>query len=122
MGKKSCTCEDKSNKVVFACSGAADVGELTDLVARKIKKNNLAQMKCLAFVGAGIPKMIESVRGSKTLVIDGCNLDCGRITLEKNGLYDYTHLRLSDLGYAKGSSEPESQRVDSIYEVATSLL
>lgn len=121
MEKNSSGCDKQSNKVVFACSGAADVGELTDLVARKMNKEKLAQMKCLAFVGAGIPKMIESVKGAKILVIDGCDLDCGKITMQKNGLSDFTHLRLSDIGHKKGNSAPEKQRTDAIYKVACSL-
>lgn len=122
MESKSSGCDARSSNVVFACSGAADVGELTDLVARKMNKDKVAQMKCLAFVGAGIPKMIESVKGAKILVIDGCDLDCGKIVMQKNGLSDFTHLRLSDIGYKKGSSAPEKQRTDAIYKVACSLL
>ncbi len=122
MSDKKCDCEKKSPKVVFACSGAADVGELTDLVARKLNKNKLAQMKCLAFVGAGIPQMIDSVKNSDCLVIDGCNLDCGKLTMERNGLASFTHLRLSDLGYVKGSSPAEEHRINAIYKVASDLL
>ena len=38
--------------LVFVCSGAADVGELTDRAARKLHADGLAAMSCQASVGA----------------------------------------------------------------------
>jgi uncharacterized metal-binding protein len=34
-----CVCGEKSNIYVFSCSGAADVGALSDQVARKMSKD-----------------------------------------------------------------------------------
>ncbi len=59
-------------------------------------------MKCLAFIGAEIQDMIDSVKDTNMLVIDGCKLDCGKLTMEKNGISEFNHLRLTDLGYVKG--------------------
>jgi uncharacterized metal-binding protein len=122
MENRSGGCDENSAKVVFACSGAADVGEITDLVARKLQKKGKAQMKCLAFVGAEITEMIDSVRGAKILVIDGCSKDCGKIAMCKNGFSDFTHLRLTELGYSKGSTPADEHNVDDVYEVARTLL
>jgi len=107
-----------NNKTVFACSGAADLGEVSDLVARKFHKNKVRSMKCLEFVGAGIEDMINSVKGTDMLVIDGCPLDCGKLTMEKNGLNNFTHFRLTDLGYIKGETPPCQETIDIIYEKA----
>ena len=98
MENKSCFCEDSATKTVFACSGAADLGEVSDLVARKLHRDGERQMKCLAFIGGGIQEMIDAVRKTNMLVIDGCSLDCGKLTMEKNGISDFCHLRLTDLG------------------------
>lgn len=122
MENRSGGCDENSAKVVFACSGAADVGELTDLVARKLQKKGEAQMKCLAFVGAGITEMIDSVRGAKILVIDGCSKDCGKIAMCKNEISDFTHLRLTELGYTKGATPADAHNVDAVYEVAGALI
>ncbi|MBN2598608.1 MAG: putative zinc-binding protein [Marinifilaceae bacterium] len=122
MENRSGGCDEKSTKVVFACSGAADVGELTDLVARKLQKKGKAQMKCLAFVGAGITEMIDSVRGAKILVIDGCPKDCGKLVMCKNEISDFTHLRLTELGYTKGETPADAHNVDAVYEVACTIL
>ena len=118
----SCSCSSNENCTVFACSGAADLGQVSDLVARKLHVEKDRNMKCLAFVSAGITEMIDSVRDTNMLVIDGCTLDCGKKTFEKNGLNDFIHLRLTDLGYEKGKTPATSQVVDEIYEKAVLMV
>ncbi|PKQ62227.1 hypothetical protein BZG02_12980 [Labilibaculum filiforme] len=122
MGTKLSECDEKSTKVVFACSGAADVGELSDLVARKLQRDGKAQMKCLAFVGAGIPELIDSVRGAKIIVIDGCPKDCGKLMMFEKGIRGFTHLRLTELGYHKGATPIDEHNIDAVFEVAEALL
>ena len=121
MENKNCSCKNDAVKTVFACSGAADLGEISDLVARKLHREGIRQMKCLAFIGGGIQDMIDSVKDSDMLVIDGCPLDCGKLTMDKNGLSDYCHLRLTDLGYTKGQTPPSDHVVDEIVTYAVSL-
>lgn len=121
MEDKSCLCDNKTIRTVFSCSGAADLGELSDLVARKIHNDNVRQMKCLAFISAGIQEMIDSVKQTDMLVIDGCKLDCGRLTMERNGVSGFHHLRLSDLGYIKGQTPATSETINTIVEKASLL-
>ena len=121
MESKNCSCKDDAVKTVFACSGAADLGGIADLVARKLHREGVRQMKCLAFIGGGIQDMIDSVIDSNMLVIDGCPLDCGKLTMEKNGINDYCHLRLTDLGYVKGQTPATGQVIDAIVSHAVSL-
>lgn len=119
---KNCSCTSPANCTVFACSGAADLGLASDLLARKLHKNQIRNMKCLAFVSAGITEMIDSVRDTDMLVIDGCNLDCGKKTFDKNGLNNYHHLRLTDLGYEKGKTPATPELVDKLYETAIAMV
>lgn len=121
MENQTCSCKDDAVKTVFACSGAADLGEISDLVARNLHRNGVRQMKCLAFIGGGIQDMIDSVKDSNMLVIDGCPLDCGKITMRKNGINDFCHLRLTDLGYTKGQSPANPRVVGEITKHAVSL-
>lgn len=117
---KSNNCNESKVKTVFACSGAADLGHISDLVAREMNRNKVGQMKCLAFVSAGITDMISSVKDTDMLVIDGCSLDCGKKTFEENGLNEFRHLRLTDLGYEKGKTTPSSEILNVIYNEAIS--
>ena len=116
MENKKCSCKDNTAKTVFACSGAADLGEVSDLVARKMHRDGVRQMKCLAFIGGGIQDMIDSVKDTNMLIIDGCDLDCGKLTMEKNGISDFCHLRLTDLGYIKGQTPASNDTVNQIAE------
>lgn len=113
-----CSCSDPKNDTVFACSGAADLGLASDLLARKLHANQVRGMKCLAFVSAGITEMIDSIKDTNMLVIDGCALDCGKKTFEKNGLNNFRHLRLTDLGYEKGKTTPTDEIIDKMYNEA----
>jgi len=121
MEKLTCLCNENTVKTVFSCSGAADLGEISDLVARKLHKDQIRQMKCLAFVSAGITEMIDSVKDSNMLVIDGCPLDCGRITMEENGLTNFCHMRLTDMGYEKGKTPASPEIVKEITEAAAKI-
>ena len=120
MENKTCSCKTNVSKTVFACSGAADLGEVTDLVARKMHREGVRQMKCLAFIGGGIQDMIDAVADTNMLVIDGCKLDCGKLTMEKNGISDYSHLRLTDMGYIKGETPASKDIIDHISRYAAS--
>ena len=49
-----CTCS-AGPKLIFSCSGAADVGELADQTARKLTRNGDGKMFCLAGIGGRVP-------------------------------------------------------------------
>jgi uncharacterized metal-binding protein len=109
--------ETNTNKgIILACSGASDLGELTDRVARKLKRSGVYQMKCLAMVGARDKALIESLGKTNTLVIDGCPIDCGKKIIEEAWLTNYHYVRLTDLGYQKGKTPVTDELVDKVYE------
>lgn len=105
MGKeKECSCS-AGPTLLFTCSGASDVGEIADLVARHVSKDGEPKMLCLAGVGGrveGIMKLTENA--SKILALDGCSLDCVKKTLERAGFTDLIHVRVTDMGHEKDSS------------------
>jgi uncharacterized metal-binding protein len=109
--------------LIFACSGAADVGEIADRAARTLVGCGKGAMFCLAGVGGRIPDMIDRVRAAKTLlVLDGCDKDCARLTLENAGFTTLTHLRVTDCGLAKGQAPPTIQTVVAIANKAVEKL
>jgi len=88
--------------LVFTCSGAADVGEMTDRVARQLTRDGSAEMFCLAGIGGRVEWIME-VTGEEEeiLVLDGCAQSCARQTLEQAGFKVKHHVRMSDLGLKK---------------------
>ncbi len=103
MNAKHGTAEDL--KLIFACSGASDVGHLTDLAARALAKDGSGKMYCLAGIGGRVESMLALTRSAKKIVaLDGCAQECARKTLELAGFSAFAHLKLEDLGLAKGES------------------
>ena len=91
--------------MLFACSGAADVGLLADQTARALTKQGLGKMYCLAGVGGKIPSMIERVRSSgRRVAIDGCPSDCAKHSLLGSGIQEFDHIRLYEHGFEKGKT------------------
>jgi uncharacterized metal-binding protein len=88
------------------------VGEITDRAARKLTKDGAGKMYCLAGIGGRVSGIMASTEAAAAiLAIDGCPLDCSRKTLEQAGFKGFLHLRLSDLGIAKGESPVTDERV-----------
>ena len=102
--------------IVLACSGASDMGELTDKVARKLRDNKAYNMKCLAMVAADNKAIIETLQTMDTLVIDGCPTDCGKKIMEEAWLTNYRYIRLTDFGYEKGKTPVTEELIDKIYK------
>ncbi|MBN1598453.1 MAG: putative zinc-binding protein [Bacteroidales bacterium] len=84
--------------IILACSGASDLGYISDQVARKQSRNNVRKMNCLTLAATGTKEIIDEFKNSNILVIDGCNEDCGKKIMVMIGI-NYMYLRLTDLGY-----------------------
>jgi uncharacterized metal-binding protein len=115
--KPNCSCR-QNGAIVLACSGASDVGQISDLTARKLRDCGIFKMSCLALVGAGVEASIENFKKADVLVIDGCPVDCGKKIMERNGIKNYKYLRLSDIGLAKGSSPANVENIDIAFSKA----
>lgn len=114
---KTCTCGTKDN-IVFACSGASDLGYLTDQVARKLGRNKIRKMNCLAVAASGSEEKVLEFKKSDILVIDGCNEDCGKKIMAARGITDFKYLRLTDLGYEKGKTPINQETIKAVYSKA----
>lgn len=117
------SCCSGGPRLIFACSGAADVGEISDRAARKMSKDGIGAMFCLAGIGGRIePIMQKTKSASKILAIDGCNLDCVKNSLEKAGFTEFEYLRITDLGMEKGSSPATDENIAKVVKNSTALL
>lgn len=122
--QSGCSCACSSGpKLIFSCSGAADVGELADQAARKLTRNGSGKMFCLAGIGGWVSGIIKSTESAASiLAIDGCALDCARKSLEEAGIVRVHHLRLTDLGFEKGSTEVDADSIARVIDKATIFL
>ncbi len=89
--------------LLYACSGAADVGEIADRTARMLSAEGYGKMSCLAGVGAGLSGFVESAKAAKNITIDGCPMVCAKKTFENQGIAVRSFV-LTDMGLVKGST------------------
>lgn len=114
--QKSCACS-AAPKLIFACSGAADVGAIADQAARQLTREGSGKMFCLSGIGgrvSGIMKTTESAE--KILAIDGCPLNCVKNCLEQAGFTKFEHMNLADLGLVKGQSSVSEENIQKVVD------
>ena len=88
--------------VVLTCSGASNVGQMTNEVAKRLSEDGDAKYFCLAGVGGHVSGMVASVKGAdKVLVLDGCQVGCAKRCLDQADIAGYDHLVLTDLEIEK---------------------
>jgi len=103
--------------LIFACSGAADVGAVADQAARKMTQQGCGKMFCLAGVGGGVEPILKKTAAAKRiLAIDGCPLNCVKNGLEQAGFGQFEHLQLADLGFEKGKSSATDENISKVVE------
>ena len=120
--KNGCACEGGVT-LIFPCSGAADVGEISDRAARALSAQGHGKMFCLAGIGGNISGMIASAKSAdRVLVIDGCELDCAKKTMEERGIDGYLHFRVTDLGMEKSKSPATQERIEAVSQKGKELL
>ena len=118
-----CTCQP-APKLIFPCSGASDVGGLTDRAARQMTLDLAGKMYCLAGIGGRVEGiMADTKAAAKVLVIDGCKEECARKTMELAGFSRFAHLQLErDLGFEKGATRVTAARVRQVADQGAELL
>lgn len=110
-------------KLIFACSGAADVGQITDMAARKMMKEGTGKMFCTAGLGGRVePIMTMTLSASKILAIDGCSLGCVKHSLQEAGFEEFEYLQLGEIGLEKGSSAISEENAAKVADKGKELL
>lgn len=122
MSNQSCGCSG-GPKLIFACSGAADVGEITDKAARKLTRDGVGRMFCAAGIGGRISGILKTSEAADSiLAIDGCPLNCVKSSLEQAGLNTFRHLQLADLGLEKCRSAVTEENIDRVAARAAEMI
>jgi uncharacterized metal-binding protein len=98
-----CCGTGKSKTVLlYACSGGANVGEISDKAARELMFAGQGTMFCLAGLGGDIQGMVQTARDADVnLAIDGCPMDCAKKTFDRHGITNYRQIKVTDLGIEK---------------------
>ncbi len=119
---ESCSCS-AAPKLIFACSCAVDVGEVTDRAARQPTRAGVGKMHCLGGLGGDLPNFIETTRmAGAILAIDGCPSACASATLKRTGFTGFARLQLGDIGINKGSSPATPENIERVVAAARELI
>jgi len=103
-GSCGCSCGDEKVTLVFPCSGASNVGQITNELALRLTREGLGAMSCLAGVGAHISGFVVSARDCDQLVVlDGCPQRCAAKLFEHVGVKPHVSVMLADHGFKKQS-------------------
>lgn len=109
--------------IIYSCSGCSDAGELADLVARRLSKQGIGEMSCLAGIGGRVkPLMMKAQKAQHIIVVDGCPLNCARHTLLGAGFDQFQHVELHKLGHRKGSCPVTDERVAQASAAAAQII
>jgi uncharacterized metal-binding protein len=105
--------------LIFACSGAADVGAISDRAARKLTADGAGKMYCLAGIGGRVSGILKTTQeAEKILAIDGCPLDCTKLSLEEAGFTEFEHMKVTELGLEKGKSPATDENIATVVQAA----
>lgn len=111
-----------SEKLIFSCSGAADVGEISDKAARKLTKDGFGRMFCLAGVGCKLDNFIKTTQSaSEILAIDGCPMECAAKNLKEAGFTNFKHFIITNHGFEKGNSPVTDKNIQIVCDKAKAL-
>ena len=119
-GGCGCSCaSDEKVTLVFPCSGASNLGQITNELALRMTREGLGTMSCLAGVGAHISGFVVSARDCDQLVVlDGCPKKCAAKVFEHVGIKPQVQLVLTENGFEKRPGAPvRSEEVDRAREL-----
>lgn len=94
--------------IVFACSGCSNAGQLANAVALELDRRGIAEMSCLAGVGAAKQHFLKKLTGRDVWIVDGCPIECSLGVFGQIREPVHVHLRLYELGVRKADRPPEN--------------
>jgi len=93
---KEC-CESNNNVMILACSGASNVGQLSNQAAIELTQEGYGKMFCLAGIGGQLSGFVQSAKDVPNLVaIDGCQVGCAKAILDQAGIEAKNYIVLTD--------------------------
>lgn len=90
--------------MLLPCSGGSNVGQLANRAAVELTTEGFGKIFCLAGIGGRISGFVQSAKDADAvIVIDGCEIGCGKATLQGAGvpLPRHKHLVITEYGIEK---------------------
>ena len=88
--------------LVYSCSGCSSAAQLSNHLALRLDRMEVAEMSCIAGVGGDVPALVKTAKsGRPMLVLDGCPMECAKNCLKRHGIVPDQHVQLHDYGVKK---------------------
>jgi uncharacterized metal-binding protein len=95
-------CTKNGNTMILACSGASNVGQLSNRAAVELTQEGFGKMFCLVGIGGGLSGFVQSAKDAPRMIaIDGCEVGCAKATLARAEVPLQDYIVLTSLGIAK---------------------
>jgi uncharacterized metal-binding protein len=95
-------CLPSGNTMILACSGASNVGQLSNQAAVELTQEGFGKMFCLAGIGGQLQGFVQSAKDvPEMVVIDGCSVGCAKGVVEQAAVPLKKYLVVTDLGIEK---------------------
>jgi uncharacterized metal-binding protein len=91
--------ESATEVLVYACSGASNLGQLANEIAVRLDRLGLAELVCVTEVGAGNGDVRSSSK--PVIAISGCTTACCSAMLRSHGIEASRTIILAERGVAK---------------------
>jgi len=112
-----------AKKLIFSCSGAADVGAIADKAARILNQEKIGKMFCTVGLGGKVKPILKATQeASLLLALDGCPLECTQHSLKQAGFNEFLSIRVTDLGMDKGKAPVTEENVNIVVSRCKELL
>ncbi len=97
-------CAPNNNVMILSCSGASNLGQLSNQAAVELAREKFGKMFCLAGIGAHLSGFVQSAKDVPAMVvIDGCPVACAKNILEHAEIPVRAYVAVSDLGIEKNT-------------------
>ena len=102
---------EKKRQIVYACSGASNVGQTANSVGLYLNTTAGIPMSCAAALGAGLDTFLKKAADvDENIIIDGCPVGCLKTICEQQGIPNVRRFVVTELGIEKEYGRPVSDK------------
>jgi len=95
-------CASGGNVMILPCSGGSNVGQLANQAGVELTQEGFGKIFCLAGIGGRLSGFVQSAKDvEQMIIIDGCDIACGKAVLLGAGVPLKTCLVVTELGIEK---------------------
>ena len=98
-------CTPSGGIMLLSCSGGSNVGQLANQAAVELTQEGFGKLSCLSGIGAHLSGFVQSAKDvPELIVIDGCEIGCGKEIIHQAEVPLKNYLVLTDIGFQKNKN------------------